>query len=620
MNKFLVKFSFGFLIAAVMGGGFAFFSVEAQAKSGEVNYVIQFKNSESVQNAQTADPQINLEKIYGFASDSKFGSYYRFSSAKSLEQIRHDFNGLYKILQVDNSITTSLKTSVLTPDDPGFTKNSANTDKQWGLVKAGFLDAWQKSTGDKKTIIAIVDTGIDGTHEDLRNAKIVKGYDVASKSIISGKSNSDDNGHGTLIAGVIAGTANNSKGIVGAGYNLGLMPIKALDASGSGTSSSISQAIVWATDKGASVINLSLGGMGFGHDTVLAEAISYAFANNVVIIAAAGNDVAVTGGNLDVDPVFPICDDNGKNMIIGVTATDVNDLKPSFANYGKACVDVSAPGRRILSTINHDPATGGISPNSYAYASGTSLAVPFVSAEAGLLKSLYPKATNRQIRDRILATADNVDSLNISQCAGGSCRGFLGSGRINVAASLVTQIITLNDGDLVQEQSSGNFYYINGGKKQLVSPFVRSQRFAFTPAKLVTQTDLDMFSEGSYAEPQDGTLVKSPNDGAVYYMQSGLRRPLTFQVFTMRGYKFSDIVTLTNVEVNSWVEGSFLTPPDNILVRGEKNKTLYAITNGVLHPMNYKFYVERNLQSMPIVIFPDKDILKFSIGDAYIIQ
>ncbi|MDQ3018351.1 MAG: S8 family serine peptidase, partial [bacterium] len=115
-----------------------------------------------------------------------------------------------------------------------------------------------------------------------------------------------------------------------------------------------------------------------------------------------------------------------------MTAADVNDLKPDFANYGKACVDVSAPGKRILSTINHDPATGGVSSDSYAYASGTSLAVPFVSAQAALLKSLYPFASNRQIRDRIISTADNIDMLNLSQCSGKSCVGFLGKGRINV--------------------------------------------------------------------------------------------------------------------------------------------------------------------------------------------
>src|SRR6185295_5783238 len=100
-------------------------------------------------------------------------------------------------------------------------------------------------------------------------------------------------------------------------------------------------------------------------------------------------------------PVFPICDDNDTNMIIGVAATDQNDLKAQFSNYGKNCIDVSAPGKRIISTINFDPLTKSAVSNAYAFASGTSLAAPFVSGEAALIKALFPQATNAQIRDRI---------------------------------------------------------------------------------------------------------------------------------------------------------------------------------------------------------------------------
>ncbi|HEX3095541.1 MAG TPA: S8 family serine peptidase, partial [Patescibacteria group bacterium] len=377
--------------------------------------------------------------------------------------------------------------------------------------------------------------------------------------------------------------------------------------------------IIWAADHDADVINLSLGGIGFAHDTVLADAISYAFNKGVVIVAAAGNDVAVTGGNLDKDPVFPICDDNGENMIIGVTATDVNDLKPSFANFGKACVDVSAPGKRILSTINHDPASGTPAPDAYAYASGTSLAVPFVSAEAALLRSLFPRATNKQIRDRIISSSDNIDSLNLSQCAGSTCKGLLGGGRINAAKSLENQIVEIKDGDVVQVKGSTDYYLINGGKRQLISPFVFKQRFANVTVKNITASDLAGFAEGSYAVPLDGTLVKSPNDPAVYYIQSGLRRPLTYQVFTMRQFKFTDVITLTNVEVGSWIEGSFLAPPDGSLVRSPSNPTVYWVVNGTLHPINYKFYIDRGLKIFPVVYAPENDISKFPHGDSLVL-
>ncbi len=508
--------------------------------------------------------------------------------------------------------------TVKLPNDPGFTKNGANIDKQWGLVKAGFLKAWEKTTGSKKVIVAVIDTGVDATHIDFKKTKFVTGYNALTDKTISARSNSDDNGHGTLVAGVIAASTNNDIGIAGAAYGVSIMPIKALNDSGSGGSAQIAEAIIWAADHKANIINLSLGGLGFAHDKVLANAITYAFDKNIVIIAAAGNDVAVTGGNLDVEPVFPICNDNGKNMIIGVTATDVNDLKPSFANYGKACVDVSAPGRRIISTINHDPATGGELKNAYAYASGTSLAVPFVSAQAGLLKSLFPEASNRQIRDRIIATSENIDKLNISQCAGSSCQGLLGGGRINVDLSLQEQIITVKDGDVVTTAGSLNFYFINGGKRQMISPFVKNQKFKNYPVKTIPNSDLEGFTEGSYAEPLDGTLVKMPNDNTIFYIETGLRRPVTGQVFTARGYRFADVVTLTNVEVNSWIVGSFLTPPDGGLVRGLKNPTIYYIVNGSLHPVSAEYFASRELGKLPMIKVPDSEIAKYPKGDAYL--
>lgn len=619
MKKLIQKLLF---VTAIIS--MAVLPFQAQAADGVKNsksltkYVVQL-NTESTLTLNSNSSISKIEPLFEFSNSEKFQNTYTFNSTSSLEQLKSELGNNIQSLEVDSNIEVDAVKVTVLPNDPAFTTNATNIDKQWGLVKAGFVEAWKKTTGNKSVVVAVIDTGLDGTHEDLKGSKLVSGYNILKKNKISPYRNSDDNGHGTLISGVIAATSNNRIGIAGAATKVAIMPIKALDADGSGSSSKVSEAIVWAADHDADIINLSLGGVGFGHNKLLANAITYAFEKNVVIISAAGNDVAVTGGNLDKEPVFPICDDNGKNMIIGVTATDVNDLKPAFANYGKACVDVSAPGRRIMSTINYDPASGASSPDSYAYASGTSLAVPFVSAQAALLRSLFPDATNRQIRDRIISTADNIDKKNISQCAGQSCTGYLGGGRINVAKSLEEQIIKIADGDLVKVEETGNFYLINGGKKQLVSSFVKNQRFANKPFTLLRQSDLDGFPEGSYAEPRDGTLVKSPNEPSVYYMESGLRRPLTGQVFAMRGFRFSDIVTLTNVEVGSWIEGSFLAPPDNSIIRAKNNPTLYWIINGSLRPVNYNFYISRELNKLPIIYVPDGDISKFPKGDAYIL-
>jgi hypothetical protein len=146
---------------------------------------------------------------------------------------------------------------------------------------------------------------------------------------------------------------------------------------------------------------------------------------------------------------------------------------------------------------------------------------------------------------------------------------------------------------------------------------VRNQRFRTRQPKLVTATDLDTFTEGSYAEPLNGTLVKMPNDATVYYMQTGLRRPLTLPVFLMRGFQFGDVVTLTNVEVGSWIEGSFFTPPNGSLIRSVSNPTVYWVVDGALRPINYGFYIQRKLNSLPIITMPDGDIAKFPKGNAY---
>lgn len=505
-------------------------------------------------------------------------------------------------------------------NDPGFTQNGSDIDKQWGLTRAGFPDAWNTSTGSKDNIVAIIDTGIDATHEDLQSINFVKGFNFLTHQEISGKVNSDDNGHGTLVAGILGATPNNGVGISGTNWQISLMPLKALDESGKGDASVISEAIVWAADHGAGFINLSIGGIGFGHDAALANSVAYAFNKGVVIVAAAGNDAAAEGRSLDTEAVFPICDDNNQNMIIGVTAIDQNDVKPSFSNYGKSCIDVVAPGKRILSTINHDPISKKYAPNSYAYASGTSLAVPFVVGQAALLKATYPYATNVQIRDKIIATADSVDNMNLSQCGGGSCRGLLGAGKINPVKSLTGpfSVDGLKEGDLVRVEGSSSIYKIAGGKRLPISPFVMNTRYLDSSVKTVTQNQLASFPEGPFVAPQDGTLVKLATEPAVYYVKSGQKMPVTYGVFMQRGFDFKGVNTVDFSEYNSWVTGSFLPPSDGAVVRGYKNPTVYWVIAGVLHPVDFGFFQDRGLNKFTLAALQDKDLERMPKGEPFL--
>lgn len=563
----------------------------------------------------------NLSRRFAFSGNKNFKNIYTFSSGYSLSDLRAALAGKFDYLENDGELSSAdiSVQQLISPNDPGFTANSLDVDKQWGLAKAQFIQAWTRSTGSAKNVVAVIDTGVDATHEDLQNINWIDGFNFVSNQPISGHVNSDDNGHGTLVAGVLGATANNNMGITGANWQISIMPIKALAADGKGDAAAVAEAIIWAADHGAAITNLSVGGVGFGHDTTLANAISYAFNRGVLLVAAAGNDVAVTGGSLDSEPVYPICDDNNANMIIGVAATDQNDLKPAFSNYGKNCIDVSAPGKRILSTINYDPLTKKYAPDSYAYASGTSLAVPFVAAEAALIKALNPGAGNAQIRDQIVATTDYIDDINTTQCAGQSCRGMLGSGRINAFKSL-TSVITpvAMEGDLVKTSDTNLIYLISGGQRHLVSPFVMNQRFFGAVPKGVSSSQIGSFPEGYYALPAEGTLVKLDADPTVYYISNGQKLPVTAAVFSQRGLAFSQVDTVSYPELTSWATGNFLSPVDGSLLRTVKNKTVYWVVGGVLHPVNYGFYIDKGLNIFPVLYMPDTDINGFAKGEAFI--
>ncbi len=559
---------------------------------------------------------LSAKKIPFDSSAPQFQNIYRIKIAESPSA----FENKYAWDIVYSQPEQKLKAGFTSVNDPGFSTDPTNTDRQWGLLKADFPDAWDKTKGSSSVVVAVIDTGIDGTHEDLSAGQVGPGFDFLNHTFIPLNSNSDDNGHGTLVAGVIAATANNFRGIVGTDWYVTLMPLKALDSSGSGNSADVAAAIVWAADHGANIINMSLGGVGFGNDTTLSDAITYAYNKNVVMVAAAGNDVAVTGGDLDVNPVFPVCDDNGQNMIIGVAATDVNDQKASFSNYGKACVDVSAPGQRILSTINYDPITHAKDPNAYAYASGTSLAAPFVSGEAALIKALYPAENNKQIEDRIIKSADPIDNLNATQCEGESCAGMLGSGRINAYKALDPNLFpnNLKDGELVQPDNSSQIYLISGGQKDPVSPFVLQERFPGVTPIIVPAYTLDGYPTGSYALPADGTIVKSADNNTVYEILGGFKRPITYQIFLQRAIMPAQINIVSDIELSSWVTGTFLPPVEGTLVRTSDNQTVYWVVDGLLHPIDYGFYIQRGLNIFPIMIMSDNDLGGYSKGNAYI--
>ena len=269
--------------------------------------------------------------------------------------------------------------ATLTPNDPYF-------DQQWGLPKIQAPQAWDITTGDKSVRIAILDTGIDDDHEDLAS-KI-----VAKKNFTSSPTHDDRFGHGTHCAGIAAAITNNDIGVAGNGFDCSLMNGKVLSDTGSGRYSWIARGIVWATFRGAKVISMSLGGP--SSSSTLEKAVNFSWRRGLVIAAAAGNDGSST-------PSYPA----GYENCIAVAATDQNDDKAGFSNYGADWVDVGAPGVDIFSTL---PNHGSLLGKDYDYLNGTSMSTPFVAGLAGLLWTTGHGTDNASVRNRIESTCDPI--------------------------------------------------------------------------------------------------------------------------------------------------------------------------------------------------------------------
>ena len=241
--------------------------------------------------------------------------------------------------------------------------------------------AWDVARAGASEVIAVLDTGVALRHEDLA-ASIVPGRDLVNDDAAA----QDDNGHGTAVAGIAGGRADNGKGIAGVGWRPAIMPVKVLDANGFGTDADIAAGIIWATDNGADVINMSFGGS--ASSRVLREAVAYAAANDVVLVAAAGNSATAL-------PSYPAAYD----AVIGVSATDWDGNTAWFSNFGQSA-DIAAPGYSIVSTALKSTA-------SYAYArsTGTSIAAPMVAGAAALVRAHRPAFSGRDVTDALLTSA-----------------------------------------------------------------------------------------------------------------------------------------------------------------------------------------------------------------------
>ncbi len=274
-----------------------------------------------------------------------------------------------------------------TPSDPFFID-------QWGLKSIGVPSAWDVTLGDRNVIVAVVDTGVWWTQPDIQANMWTNSVDgTHGWDFVNGDSNPmdiDPSGtyHGTGVAGVIGAITDNGQGIAGTAQ-VSVMAVRALGSNGEGTSTDTAQAIIWAADHGAKVINLSLGTNETPIEpTDIHLAIDHAWSKGALIVAAAGNAGV---GTLDYPARLP--------EVVSVAAIDESGQRASFSNYGTG-LDLSAPGTRI-DTLNG----GNNQLNNVHSLQGTSFSTPFVSGIAGLLLSAEPGLTNVQLWNILNMTA-----------------------------------------------------------------------------------------------------------------------------------------------------------------------------------------------------------------------
>jgi PKD repeat protein len=324
-----------------------------------------------------------------------------------------------------------------TPNDPAYADGSLwglhNTGQNGGVEDADIdaPEAWDEITNASNVVVAVIDTGVRVTHEDLRENMWVNRGEVPNNGVdddnngivddvngfnaITGSGDpSDDEGHGTHVAGTIGAVGNNNVGLTGVAWDVQLMALKFLGANGEGDVFAAIECIDYAIDNGADIINNSWGNPGFSQ--TLLDAVERAQQAGVLFVCAAGNE-STDNEQLGFYPASYETDN-----VVSVLSTNRNDEMSFFSNFGTVSVDIGAPGSAIYSAWF-------AADDSYNTIDGTSMATPHVSGALALMKARFPTADYQQLMARLYASADPLPSLT-DRCVTGA--------RLNLAAAIST--------------------------------------------------------------------------------------------------------------------------------------------------------------------------------------
>ncbi|MBD2491445.1 S8 family peptidase [Aulosira sp. FACHB-615] len=445
-------------------------------------------NSQLLSSADSFD---NKNQYNSYLSSS---SYYQTSNAKITTATSKNYSSTtgYGLVNAAAAVAKAVgrNTFANVPNSGG---------NNWGADLVNAPEAWNNGYTGKGVVVAVIDTGVDYNHEDLKNniwtnTKEIAGNgidddgngyvdDVRGWNFVNNNNNTlDQNGHGTHVSGTIAGEKN-SYGVTGIAYNAKIMPVKVLNESGSGSYNAIANGIYYAVNNGANVINLSLGG-NFSNRT-LQNAVEYANSKGVVVVMAAGND----GGS---QPNYPARYANNTGIAVG--AVDRNNNLANFSNRSgtNELAYVTAPGVDVYSTVPN---------NQYASYNGTSMATPHVAGVVALMLSANRSLTPTQVRQIITETAGNN-----TQAATASYQ----TDSINTS-SIVKSAIALSSYQI----STTNFSVDHNSVSEITSPAKLTNQTTATNSATSLQFHYynDNIGIKSYNSTDEETPSDSPNNG-----------------------------------------------------------------------------------------------------------
>lgn len=408
----------------------------AVASSAKISVIVGFRSGPNA--------TVNADLIQANGGEIKYVYHAIQAIACSLPQSAIDAlkqNPAISYVEVDDEVCIDK-----TPNDPRFSElwGLHNTGQTGGTPDADIdaPEAWNMTTGNSNSVIAVIDTGVDYNHQDLSSNIWTNPGEIPDNGIdddgngyiddIHGwdfynhdNNPMDDHMHGTHCAGTIAAVGNNGVGIVGVNWAAKIMALKFLSAGGYGYTSDAIAAIQYCTlmkqEKGIAVVAMSNSWGGGGYSQALKDAITAADNAGILFVAAAGNGYS----DNDLSPHYPSSYDVPN--VIAVAATDGNDTLPSWSNYGATSVDLAAPGVDILSTVPS---------NNYGLLSGTSMATPHVSGVAALVRAKAPAYTHQQIEYLILSSVDPVTSLSGKMVTGGRLNAGNACARAGLAHDL----------------------------------------------------------------------------------------------------------------------------------------------------------------------------------------